>query len=83
MKLVKFYKVPCTPCTMLERLLDMQGVTVDESYAKDERLDLEDKYGIMSVPVLVLTDDEGELIDFVAGLDPSRINEILEKAGRI
>lgn len=68
MKLIKFYKVPCVPCVMMENLLDFLEVEPDETYQKDERLDLEEKYGIMTVPSLVVVDEDGNLIDKFTGV---------------
>ncbi|PHA03057.1 thiol reductase thioredoxin [Bacillus pseudomycoides] len=80
MRLIKFEKSNCPKCVMLQNLLDDHGV-------KTEKIDVENysdiefiaKYVDMSLPVLVLLNDNEELVMKSAGFNPDELNEIVSK----
>ena len=67
MKLIKFSLPTCKPCIVLSKQmedLDLSSYKVQEInlHENDETRALGDKYGIKSVPTIVVADDEGNEI---------------------
>lgn len=58
MKLLKFYTTHCIQCKQQTKLLDGFAEAEVVSMDCDEHEDLVKKYGIRSVPTLVLVDEE-------------------------
>lgn len=75
-KLIKLYKDNCNPCTMVDGLLKDAGVE-HESFNIMQNTDLAVKYGIMSVPVVVLLDDNGNEIARSTGFNPPELNKLI------
>lgn len=76
MKIIKFYKEDCTPCKMVQNFIDEQGVEV-ESVNPFVNPPMAIKYGIQSVPVVVLVDNEGNVVKKSIGYNPPEIEEII------
>lgn len=79
MKLLKFEKVGCAPCTAMQRHLDNKGIEV-EKVDVFERPEVAAKYNIGGVPVLMLVDDEGKEVSRVVGFSRDRIDELVQQA---
>ena len=75
-KLIKLYKQNCNPCTMVTGFLDNKEVQY-ESFDIMQNTDLAVKYGIMSVPVVLLTDDEGKEISRSTGFNPPELDTLV------
>lgn len=77
-QLLKFSRPNCIPCQMVKNYLDDKNVTVDKEVNVYEDAETANKYGIQSVPVLVLLDGE-EVEDMVFGYKPDEIEHLLNK----
>ena len=81
MKVLDFYADWCGPCQMLKPILE--EIEKDHPEVEFERInidverDLAEKYGIVSIPTLVILDDEGEVHETLVGL---RSKAEIEKA---
>jgi thioredoxin-related protein len=74
-----FTKESCGPCGLVKRyinaLKDDRKELIEEVYLEDfsdqpipeENLALAKKYGVTATPVLVITDDSGELVETYTG----------------
>jgi len=88
MKLIKFEQDNCTPCKMLKNFLEKDlKVEVDETVniasGGPEAIQRAVKYGIMTTPVLLLVDKEGNEIERAAGVGQTKVRNILAKRGLI
>jgi thioredoxin 1 len=71
MKVLKFYASWCAPCKGLAMIVDGIKDEVDipfEDVNIEEQLELAAKYGIRSVPTMVIVDDEGVEIKRQSGM---------------
>ena len=81
MKVLDFYADWCGPCQMLLPILE--EIEKEHPEVEFERInidverDLAEKYGIMSIPTLVILDDKGEAKETLVGL---RLKAEIEKA---
>lgn len=71
MKLLKFYATWCAPCKGLSIVID--GVkdqidTVIEDINIEDNIELSQKYGVRTVPTLVLVNDDGEVVKKATGM---------------
>lgn len=82
MKLLKFYTTHCIQCQHQTKLLD--GFTEVEvvSMDCDKHEDLVKKYGIRSVPTLVLIDEEVLVHKFIGMTKPDVIIDIINNYNR-
>lgn len=84
MKYLDFWAPWCQPCRMMlpvvEKLIE-SGVPVDKIDTENpENADLVSKYGIKSIPAMVLVDENGEVLEKLVGMNPeSRYVELFEK----
>ena len=80
-KFYLFTKDSCGPCGLVKRyinaLKDDRSLVIDEIYLEDfsdkpipeKNLGLAKKYGVTATPVLIITDESGELLEtYVGGL---------------
>lgn len=88
-----FTKESCGPCGLVKRyinaLKDDRSSVIEEVYLEDfgdepipeENLALAKKYGVTATPVLVVTDDSGELVEtFTGGMGITQnIRKIFDK----
>lgn len=74
-QLLKFSRVGCSPCKSLGNHLKENGIPHQEL---DVEIDLEltNKYGISSVPTLLLVDEDGEVLDKLVGYYPPKADEM-------
>jgi thioredoxin 1 len=75
MKLIKIYKEGCAPCKMLDPALVMvhearPDVTIEHLNIEDNR-DAIEKYGVRTVPMLILEKD-GTVLHTLNGLQTAR-----------
>lgn len=78
MKLLKFTRPSCPPCTMVTNYLNDKGVeTVNINVYEDG--ETANKYRIQTSPVLILVDDNEDVVDQVFGYNPDGIEDLLSK----
>jgi glutaredoxin len=80
MRLLKFEKKNCPKCDMVQNFVNDQDVTFDEKVDVEVSSDLDfiSKYVSMSLPVVVLLDDNGEIVKKSEGFNPAELEEIVE-----
>jgi thioredoxin-related protein len=78
-KFYLFTKDSCGPCGLVKRyinaLKDDRSLVIDEIYLEDfsdkpipdENIELAKKYGVTATPVLIITDESGELLETYVG----------------
>ena len=78
-KFIIFTKESCGPCGLVKKyfnaLKDERTDVIEEVYLDDfadtpipqENLDLAKKYGVTATPVLIITDENGELLETYTG----------------
>ncbi len=80
-RLLKFYNDGCVPCQILSNYLASNEVEYEDIHAF-ENLELSTRYGISSVPTLILVDENGNPLDRVVGFNPgntSLVDELIEQ----
>lgn len=78
MKLIKLFQPNCTPCEYVENYLQNKDV-VYESINLQENPDVAGKYGIMSAPVTILLDDNGDEVGRSIGFKPAEIDKLISQ----
>lgn len=78
MKLIKFEQPNCNPCSMVSNYLDSKSIPYDKVNVLEEP-EKAGEFGIMSVPVTLLVDDEGNRIMRSVGYQPSELAEMIAK----
>ncbi len=74
MKVLDFYADWCGPCQMLKPVLAQ--VEAEHPEVKFEAINIDEdpetaeKYGVMSIPTLIVLDDEGKVRETLVGLRP-------------
>jgi len=79
--LVDFYATWCGPCRMLSPVLDSLSEEVDIDIIKidvDKHNDLAREYGVMSIPALILFENNNELKRFLGFMDKEKIKEFIK-----
>lgn len=67
-------KTPCPQCTSSYRKLDKLGVPYNISDASDdEKREIGARYNYSQAPVVLVTDESGEVIDHWSGFRPDKI----------
>ena len=78
-KFIVFTKESCGPCGLVKKyfnsIKDERTSVIEEVYLDDfadtpipqENLDLAKKYGVTATPVLIITDEDGELLETYTG----------------
>lgn len=77
-KLLKFEREGCVPCQMMANFMDGEGIEY-EAVNVYENPALTQRYGIMSVPVVIVLEGEHE-VGRVIGHQPSKLMDILGEA---
>lgn len=77
-KLIKFEKDGCTPCQMMQNILNERGVSI-LSYQVFDEPELASKYDVGSVPTLILVDESDNEIARTVGFKPNEIESIIEQ----
>lgn len=76
LKLLKFYKDSCPSCVLVTQYLDSKGVRY-ESINPFEQPEYGARYGLMSVPVTILLDENGNEIQRSNGYVPPQLDQLI------
>jgi glutaredoxin len=80
MRLIKFEKKNCSKCVFVQNFLDDKGIEAEKIDVENYNdLDFIAKYVDMALPVVVLLDDNGELIQRSFDYKPHELEEIVSK----
>ena len=78
MKLIKVEQPNCNPCKMVSNFLNSQNVTYEVVDAT-EQPEVASQYGIMSVPVTILLDDNGNEVARSNGFKPDELENLISQ----
>ncbi len=78
MNLIKFEQEKCAHCIMVGNYLDSAGVQYEKVNAQ-QNPKRASQFGIMSVPVVILLDDEDNEIERSIGYKPAELQSMVEK----
>lgn len=78
MKIIKFEKPNCAPCNSVSTFLGTKKVAYERVNPFDDP-DLGVQFRIMSVPVVVLLNDDGSEIKRSIGFKPDELEEIINQ----
>lgn len=78
MKITKLYQPSCPPCQMVTQFLESQNIE-HETINVLEDPNAAMKYNIMSTPVTILLDNEGNEIQRSIGFKPNELQEMIFK----
>lgn len=76
-KVIKLEQSGCVPCQMVSNYLEEYSI-VYEQINVSERPDIATKYKVMSVPVTVLEDDNGNELTRSIGFKPNELEDIIK-----
>lgn len=76
---ILFSKRACTPCMQLKRYIVGETELEYTEYDIEASPEKVEEYGIMSVPVLLLVDDNGKEIARSTGFNPPQVQEIIKQ----
>lgn len=78
MKIVKVEKDNCPACDNVGVFLDNQGISYDKvDVYKDPSIAME--LGLMTVPIVVLKDKDGKIVDHAIGFNEEALSKIVEQ----
>lgn len=78
MMLLKFYRNNCSPCSMVDNYLKEKGVSY-KSVNVEEDPELATQYGLTSVPVTILLDNEGNEVKRSIGFKPNELEQLISQ----
>lgn len=78
MKLIKFYKDGCAPCQSLSTYLESNNIQYTDINAFKNPQDAI-KYQVMSLPTLILVDEEGNEVQRSTGFRPVEVQDLISK----
>ena len=78
MKILKLEQPNCNPCKMVSNFLNDNGVEYDVVDVS-ENPEVASQYGIMSVPVTILLNEEGKEVVRSNGFKPNELEVIASK----
>lgn len=68
MKILKFYSNVCTPCRVLEKVLDKLEVENVESINVQENTELAETFNVKNLPTLIKLSENNEEISRLSGM---------------
>jgi thioredoxin 1 len=77
MKIIKLEQPGCNPCTMVSSFLANNNVPF-EIIDVIENPEVAGEYGVMSVPVTILLNDDGQEVTRSIGFKPDELEEMIE-----
>lgn len=79
MKILKFYAEWCNPCKRLSKYLNEHppALEIEEINVEDNPM-LASQFDVMSVPVIVVQDDDGNEVARNTSSDPVKVQQFLE-----
>ena len=83
MKIIKYYKDNCPGCEQLAVLSAAEGYEFDQTVHVMNELNGAErkKLRIMSVPTVILFNDNGEEVDRISGINPIKLAFFFSKKG--
>ncbi|ATF13524.1 thiol reductase thioredoxin [Brevibacillus brevis X23] len=78
MKIIKYEKENCTPCSQVSQYLDSKGIEF-ERINPFEKPELAIKDEVFSVPVTFLVDEDGNRVKRSVGFQPTELDEMIEQ----
>lgn len=78
-KLLLFSKEDCAPCKMVKQLLNNEGGEDFIDINIEQNPDKVSEFGIMSVPVAVLIDENEKEISRSQGFNPPQLMQLIEQ----
>lgn len=85
MKVLDFYADWCGPCQMMKPVMEeleeeYKGKVEFQQINIDDDPEMAEKYEVMSIPMLVFLNDEGEIIETMVGAQSkAAIQKVLDK----
>ena len=76
-KLILLKKHNCTGCELVDLYLTNEGADY-HTYNVEETPEIAAQYGVMSVPVLIKLDDDGNEQERIVGYAPDAISQLIE-----
>jgi thioredoxin 1 len=80
-KIIKFSTPDCGFCKQVNSFLEqnVESIKVEiETVNPHDNPELAIAYGVMSIPVMVLVDEEGKVVKTSRGYNPSELEEIIQ-----
>ncbi len=86
MKVLDFYAPWCAPCKALEPTLlkevTERGIELEKVNVESNR-PLFDKYGVRTVPTLIIEGEDGEVSRLSGMITPAKLNEFLSSVASV
>lgn len=76
MKIIKFEQSNCNPCNLVSSYLEQEGVKYERVNAFDNP-DLASEFGVMSVPVTVVLDDNSKEVFRTTGYKVDELSKVI------